>query len=250
MTRLTGVSRPTSRLQIGSTEADGFGPTLSPTMCTCSPLPSSGRGRADQLALCPASLRRVGSGCGEEGDGVVACRVDEVEDDTGWCVLISGSCGEYAVRSRGPTGQCVEEGRGGGDDIGGEGKCNMTWSLLDLELALTCFYTGDRAEDCHQPGESLARAGRHGCNVDRLVAPPSGDDSSRGGPAEPSTTEVARLCTQVETSAVEVARWRIQVEAAVSQVGELTRELATLRAQGLSVDQAELTQLRIKLAVQ
>ncbi|MQL73772.1 hypothetical protein Taro_006118 [Colocasia esculenta] len=65
-----------------------------------------------------------------------------------------------------------------------------------------------------------------------------------------ATDRVTQLQGQVDAVVGERDRLRIQAEAAEARVAEATRELATLRVQGSSVDQEELAWLRADLHAQ
>ncbi|MQM17267.1 hypothetical protein Taro_050236 [Colocasia esculenta] len=65
-----------------------------------------------------------------------------------------------------------------------------------------------------------------------------------------ATDRATQLQGQVDTLTGERDQLRIRAEAAEARVAEATRELATLRVQGSSVDQEELARLRVDLHAQ
>ncbi|MQL67854.1 hypothetical protein Taro_000109 [Colocasia esculenta] len=86
---------------------------------------------------------------------------------------------------------------------------------------------------------------------DRLAAAVRRAEETQADLAERAATDQAtELQGQVDSVAGERDQLRIRAEAAEARVTEVTRELATLRVQGSSVDQEELVRLCVDLQAQ
>ncbi|MQM22470.1 hypothetical protein Taro_055522 [Colocasia esculenta] len=98
--------------------------------------------------------------------------------------------------------------------------------------------------------ERLAAAVRRAEEADRDLAAREGDLRLTTEHAMDLQTQRDQLQGEITTALGERDQLRMQAEAAEARVAEATRELATLRVQGSSVDQEELARLRADLRTQ
>ncbi|MQL95823.1 hypothetical protein Taro_028490 [Colocasia esculenta] len=189
----------------------------------------------------PPTLRRAGSGCGEERDRATVFHVQHVELTR----LRATQAGLSSSRAAAETSQSDLDDR----MARALRRVEEAETTLEERVAELRTATGQVSHWCEQADMAATSAGYNrlvnhvGIHGLRRLMEALNKDSLVQQKEYPTESSSKRL--QVETATAEVARLRTQMEAVVSQVGELT-----LRTQGSPTEQAELARLRTETAAQ